>query len=225
MIPIRDHVPMRAFPVMTVTLIAINAVVFVFELLSMQTSDQVFYSYGLIPCALTNECALMPGALPAWVTIFTAMFMHAGWLHIGGNMLYLWIFGNNVEDAMGSAGFLVFYLLCGVAATFAQVAIDPGSTVVNVGASGAIAGVLGAYLILYPRAQVDTLLLLGWFARLVALPAIIVLGGWFVLQLFSGALSLGGPSDGGVAFFAHVGGFVAGMLLVFVFRRRDRLSY
>ncbi len=221
MIPIRDNNPTRSFPILTLTIIVLNVIVFLFELVSMQNSDQVFYSYGLIPCALTNQCAPLPGALPAWATIFTAMFMHAGWLHIAGNMLYLWIFGNNIEDVMGPIGFVAFYLLCGVAASFAQIAIDPGSTIVNVGASGAIAGVLGAYLILFPRARIDTLLLFGWFARLVALPAIIVLGGWFVLQLFSGALSLGGPSDGGVAFFAHVGGFVAGMVLVFVFKRRD----
>lgn len=221
MIPIRDHAPSRSFPIMTVTIIVLNTIVFLYELLPMQNSEQFFYTCGLIPCALTGQCATIPGALPPWVTLFMAMFMHAGWLHIAGNMLYLWIFGNNVEDVMGPIGFAIFYLLCGVVASFAQITIDPASTVVNVGASGAIAGVLGAYLVLYPRAQVDTLVLFGWFARLVALPAILVLGGWFVLQLFSGVLSLGGPASGGVAFFAHIGGFVAGMLLLIIFKRRD----
>jgi membrane associated rhomboid family serine protease len=230
MIPIRDHNPTRSFAVVTALIIAANAAVFVAELLfsgtmsngAEQGLEQFFYTYGLVPCALSGQCQGIPGSLPPWLTVLTAMFMHGGWLHIAGNMLYLWIFGNNIEDAMGPLGFTIFYLICGVAASLAQVAIDPGSTIVNVGASGAIAGVLGAYLLLFPRAQVDTLVVLGWFARLVALPAAIVLGGWFVLQLLSGLLSFGpATAQGGVAFFAHIGGFVAGLLLVRVFTRRD----
>jgi membrane associated rhomboid family serine protease len=222
MIPIRDHNPSRSFPIATLLIIALNVLVFVVELLAGDDLEVFFYTYGLVPCALTGQCVGIPGSLPPWLTLFSSMFMHGGWMHIGSNMLYLWIFGNNIEDAMGPLGFVVFYLICGVAASVAQIATDPGSTVVNIGASGAIAGVLGAYLVMFPTARVDTLVLLGWFARLVALPAVLVLGGWFVLQLFSGVMSLGTETaGGGVAFFAHIGGFVAGLILVFLFRRRD----
>jgi membrane associated rhomboid family serine protease len=221
-IPIRDHTPSRSFPIVTISIIALNVAVFIYQLLFAGDLDTFFYAHGLVPCLLTNQCtAQVPGAWPPWLTIFAAMFMHSGWLHIGGNMLYLWIFGNNVEDAMGPLGFAVFYLLCGVLASLAQVATAPASTVVNVGASGAIAGVLGAYLLLFPQARVDTLVFFGWFINLVALPAILVLGVWFVLQLFSGIMSVGPETaSGGVAFFAHVGGFVAGLVLVNVFKRR-----
>jgi membrane associated rhomboid family serine protease len=222
MIPIRDHNPSRGFPVVTTTLIGLNAAVFIYQILFPGDLEVFFYTYGLVPCALTGQCHGIPGSLPPWLTVFTAMFMHGGWLHILSNMLYLWIFGNNIEDAMGPLGFIIFYLLCGLAASAAQVLTDPGSTVVNIGASGAIAGVLGAYLALFPNARVDTLVIFGWFARLVALPAILVLGGWFVLQLFSGVMSLGAQTaEGGVAFFAHIGGFVTGLLLVRLFKRRD----
>lgn len=219
MIPIRDHAPSRSVPVVTLIIIGLNVAVFIYQVLFVRDLEGFFYSAGLVPCALTSQCGLIPNALPPLLTILTSMFMHAGWLHIGGNMLYLWIFGNNIEDAMGHLGYAIFYLLCGLAASLAQVAIGPSSTIVNVGASGAIAGVLGAYLLLFPRASVDTLLILGFLIRIVTLPALIVLGGWFVLQLFSGLASLG-VETGGVAFFAHIGGFVAGMILVNIFRRR-----
>jgi len=182
--------------------------------------EAFFYTYGLVPCALTAHCYGIPGALPAWQTIFTAMFVHGGWLHIASNMLYLWIFGNNVEDAIGPLGYTVFYLLCGVVAALAQVAIAPQSTIATIGASGAIAGVLGAYFVLFPTARVDTLVLWGFFINLVALPAVLVLGGWFILQVISGFVELGSQMSGGVAFFAHIGGFVAGMVLIGVFKRR-----
>jgi rhomboid family protein len=227
MIPIRDHTPSRSFPIMTISLVALNVAVFLYQLLFAGDLETFFYTHGLVPCLLTQQCELsIPGAWPPWLTVFAAMFMHSGWLHIGSNMLYLWIFGNNVEDAMGPIGFTIFYLLCGVLASLAQVATATDSTIVNVGASGAIAGVLGAYLLLFPRAQVDTLVFLGWFVRMVGLPAIVVLGGWFVLQLFSGIMSLGPEtSSGGVAFFAHIGGFVAGLVLVNFFKRRDYARY
>ncbi len=220
MLPLRDHNPTRGFPVATVLIILLNIFVFILELLQGENLEQFYYTAGLVPCALTGQCYVIRGALPPLVTLFTSMFMHAGWLHIGSNMLYLWIFGNNIEEAMGSIGYVVFYLICGLAASFSQIATDTSSTIVNLGASGAIAGVLGAYLILFPHAQVDTLVIFGYFYRLVALPAILVLGGWFVLQLFSGFLSLGVETGGGVAFFAHIGGFVAGLILVHLFRRR-----
>lgn len=222
MLPLRDRMPTRHVPLVTLLLIGVNVAVFFYELMQGDTLDRFFYTAGLVPCLVTAQCEPLPFALPPLVTVFTAMFMHGGWLHIAGNMLYLWIFGNNVEDALGGLRYLVFYLISGIIASAAQVLIDPASTVVNIGASGAIAGVLGGYLIMYPRARVDTLLFLGVFYQLVALPAILVLGGWFVLQIFSGVASVGAPSSGGgVAFFAHIGGFVAGMLLVNLFRRSD----
>jgi membrane associated rhomboid family serine protease len=154
------------------------------------------------------------------VTIFTSMFMHGGLFHIAGNMLYLWIFGNNVEDTLGHGRYLIFYLACGVAAAMAQTAVGPGSPIPMVGASGAVSGVLGAYLLLFPHAHVTTLIILGFFFRLVQIPAVIVLGFWIVLQVLNGLGSFG--ASGGVAFFAHIGGFVAGLGLLFVLRRRAR---
>ncbi|RME48951.1 MAG: rhomboid family intramembrane serine protease [Chloroflexi bacterium] len=225
MIPLRDINPTYRFPAVTVTIIGLNVAVYLIELLFQFTGqlDNFFLSYAVIPYELTRGVDLPPPSLhPAFLTIFTAMFMHGGFLHIAGNMLYLWIFGNNVEDDMGHLRFLVFYLICGIAATMAQVLVNPASTVPNIGASGAIAGVLAAYLIMHPRAQVETLLFLGYFIRIIRLPAIIVLGFWIVIQLFQGVLSLGVPQSGGVAWFAHIGGFIAGLVLVNVFRQRVR---
>jgi len=200
---------------MTILIIALNVIVFAYEFMLSETGlESLINNWGLIPYQLT---ALQP---TAFVRILTSMFLHGGVMHLLGNMLYLWIFGDNVESAMGSPCFAVFYLLCGIGAGLGQVLAGPNSEIPMVGASGAISGVLGAYLVLYPHAQVETLLLMGFFVRLVRLPAVVVLGFWIVLQLFSGVLSLDAASTGGVAFFAHVGGFVAGLALVFVFRRR-----
>jgi membrane associated rhomboid family serine protease len=192
------------------------------------------FEFGFVPCRLGDVCpASLSTALAAapapWLTIFTSMFVHGGLFHVAGNMLYLWIFGNNVEDAMGKLRFLVFYLLCGVAAALAQYVADPASRVPMVGASGAISGALGAYLVLFPGARVWTLVVFGFFWRLVPVPALIVLGFWIVVQVLNGLLTFGqafgGGEGGGVAFLAHVGGFVAGMALVFVFRRQPRIAY
>ncbi|MBU1050093.1 rhomboid family intramembrane serine protease [Candidatus Bipolaricaulota bacterium] len=175
--------------------------------------------YALIPAEWLGGRDLPPTiSIPIWLTLFTAMFLHGGIMHLLGNMLYLWIFGDNVEDAMGSIRFLAFYLSCGVAAAFAQMAIGPGSSIPMIGASGAIAGVLAAYFMLYPRSRVLTLIPLFFFLRVVALPAVFLLGFWFVLQVISGLNSF--SSSGGVAFFAHIGGFIAGLFLVFPFRQR-----
>jgi len=225
-IPLYDDLPTRRFPWMTVALIAANVLVFVYELLLSGGAgvrlDLFFFRAGFVPYELTHLTDVPPVDLvPPPFTVFTSMFVHAGWLHIIGNMLFLWIFGNNVEDAMGKARFLAFYLLCGVAAAAAQTAIRPDSTVPNIGASGAIAGVLGAYILLYPRARVLTLVpVFIFFLPIIMLPAWVVIAAWFVLQLFEGLLSLGAAAGGGVAFFAHVGGFVAGLLLVSLFARR-----
>jgi membrane associated rhomboid family serine protease len=224
MIPLRDINPTRRFPIVTVVIIGLNVAMFLVELLFEASGqlDQFIYAYALIPVELTQGVDLPPSSLrPAFLTIFTSMFMHGGFLHIIGNMLFLWIFGNNVEDNMGPARFLVFYLACGIAASLAQVVVHPSSDVPNVGASGAIAGVLGAYLMMYPQAQVETLLFLGYFIRVVRLPAVIVLGFWIVIQVLQGLLSLGMMQTGGVAWFAHVGGFIAGLVLVNLFRRRQ----
>jgi membrane associated rhomboid family serine protease len=212
MIPLRDDIPSRRIPFVNYAFITINIVVFVFELLFVSDSQGFANTFALVPARFLNN----PN-LANIMTIFTGMFMHAGIAHIAGNMLYLWIFGDNVEDALGHRRYLVFYLLGGTVASLAHIFTNSTSTIPTVGASGAIAAVLGAYLILYPRSKVLTLLALGIFIRLETLPSILVLGLWFVLQLFQGFLSLGGPDVGGVAFWAHIGGFVFGMLMVNIF--------
>ncbi len=217
MIPLKDDNPTTITPVVTVGLIAINVAVFAYQI-SLGAAEQEFvYTFGAIPIALFGgEWA---SQIPPTVTLFTAMFLHGGIMHVGGNMLYLWIFGNNIEDVMGHGRFVAFYLLCGVAASYAHALSAPTSVVPMIGASGAISGVLGAYLLLFPRAQVLTLIPLGFFTRMVWVPAMFFLGFWIVIQLLSGTLSLGG-SGAGVAWFAHVGGFLTGMLLIRFFVRR-----
>jgi membrane associated rhomboid family serine protease len=211
MIPLKDDNPSRTRPYVTWSLIALNVAVFIFELMLDATGylDWLMSNAGLVPVAITT--APISGRL---LTFFTSMFLHAGWMHLLGNMLYLWIFGDNIEDRIGHWRYLTFYLIGGIAAAAAQIALSPDSPVPMVGASGAIAAVLGAYLIEYPRARVRSLLFLGYFIRFVNVPAIVVLGMWFVLQSLSGFLSLSVMSTGGVAYFAHVGGFVAGLLLI-----------
>lgn len=210
MLPLRDANPASRFPIVTVGLIAINVLFFLYEVAF--GLEQVVNQMGLIPFQLTTGFSG-----PVLIDVFTSMFLHGGLLHIGGNMLYLWIFGDNVEDVMGSGGFLVFYLLAGIAAALAQVLIGPGSRIPLVGASGAISGVLAAYLVKFPHARVLTLVTLGYWIRLTEVRAIWVLGFWFVYQFVLGFLSLGAQSGGGVAYFAHIGGFVAGLALVWVF--------
>ena len=181
--------------------------------------DAFAFSYGLVPGEFLLGKDLPPRIpLPLWMTLLSSMFLHGGLLHLLGNMLYLWIFGDNVEDAMGHVRFFIFYLLCGAAAAFAQIAIGPHSGVPLIGASGAIAGVLAAYVMLFPHARVLTLIPVFFFVRLVAIPAVLLLGLWFLFQVISGAGSVGETS--GVAWFAHIGGFVAGGILVLAFRRR-----
>jgi membrane associated rhomboid family serine protease len=223
-IPLYDNVPTRRFPVVTVGLIIVNLAIWLFELaLPLQglTENEFIYYAGAIPYDISNQVDIAPGDfIPWWGSVFTAMFLHGGWLHVLFNMLFLWIFGNNVEDTMGRVRFLVFYLLCGLAATGAQVLIDPDSIVPTIGASGAIAGVLGGYIMLFPRARVLTFIL-PFFV--LPVPAWIFLAIWFGLQLVQGLSSLGMQTD--IAFFAHIGGFVAGLLFVWVFTtRRARAS-
>jgi membrane associated rhomboid family serine protease len=207
MFPIGDDNSMRrTVPLVTYLLIALNTLFFLVEL---GGGDAFILKWAFVP----GRFLANPNG--DWPTLFTSMFMHGGWVHLGGNMLYLWIFGDNVEDRFGHGKFLLFYLLCGVAATFAQAAFSPGSNVPNLGASGAIAGVLGAYILLFPRQRVKVLLGYG----VTTMSAIVVIGFWIVLQLFSGVASIVSMADaGGVAYMAHVGGFAAGFLLTLFFR-------
>lgn len=220
MIPLRDRNPSGSFPAVTVALIAANVVVFLFEMMAQQDLERFFSAYALIPAKVMLG---LDGRLP-WSDVvtpfFSSMFLHGGWLHLIGNMWYLWIFGDNVEDTLGPVRFLLFFLLTGLAAGITHVALNPASTIPTVGASGAISGVLGAYLVLFPGAHVTTLIILGFFFRLVQIPAVVVLGFWIVVQVLTGLGSFG--ASGGVAFFAHIGGFLAGMALLFVLRPRPR---
>ena len=210
MIPIGDdNFQQRSLPYVNLLLIATNFLVFFWEM--AVASNAQISTFLVVPARLLADPA------GQFYTVFTAMFMHASWLHILGNMLYLWIFGDNIEDRIGHGRYLIFYLVCGIIATFAQVLADPTSTVPNLGASGAIAGVLGAYLIAFPRQRVQVLLL----AFIIPLPAILVIGVWFLLQVMNEASSLGAAS-GGVAYMAHIGGFIAGMILILLLRRRRR---
>jgi membrane associated rhomboid family serine protease len=209
-----DNSAGRTVPVATYALIALNVLVFFLEL---NGGEPFIEQWSVVPRRLTQD----PGG--DFITVFTSMFMHGGWLHLGGNMLYLWIFGDNVEDRFGHAKFTLFYLLCGIAATVAQVAVSMGSNVPNLGASGAIAGVLGAYLILFPRGQVKVLMGRG----VVPMPALVVIGMWIVLQFINGIGSITQSSEtGGVAYMAHIGGFVAGLVLTFLFggRRTEAMA-
>ena len=221
MIPLRDDNPTTLIPVITVGLIAFCALAFFWQLSLGAHAEAVIQALGVMPAALFGKQALPPELrqVPAALTVVTSMFLHGGWMHLIGNMLYLWIFGNNVEDAMGHGRFVVFYLLCGTVAVLAQALPAPDSTIPMIGASGAISGVLGAYLLLYPHARVLVLIPLGVFSRMLYLPAMVVLGFWFLLQLLSSLLA--DPNQPGVAFGAHAGGFVAGMLLIPLFKRRE----
>jgi len=211
MLPIGDdNSARRTIPLVTYALIVLNALFFFLEL---SGGDAFIMKWAFVPSRFLAN----PGG--DFLTLFSSMFMHAGWLHLGGNMLYLWIFGDNVEDRFGHAKFTIFYLVCGLAATFAQLAFSMGSNVPNLGASGAIAGVLGAYILLFPQGRVRVL----QGQRIIQVPALIAIGLWIVLQLFSGIGSIANTADtGGVAYMAHIGGFVAGFALTFVLRGNTR---
>jgi membrane associated rhomboid family serine protease len=226
MFPLRDSIPSRTAPVVTRTLVVLNALVFLCELaLPREALAQVFYIYGIVPARLTHPGWAAEVGFPAgsfW-PLLTHQFLHAGWLHILSNMWALWIFGDNVEDAMGHARFALFYVTCGVAAGLTQLVSQPNGTVPSLGASGAIAGVLGAYFVLYPFARVLVLFPVLFLPLFFEVPAVIYLGIWFVSQLFNGTLALAGPvKAGGIAFWAHIGGFIVGMALCGWFARRRR---
>lgn len=218
MIPIKDSSKTERFPFVTLTLILINILVFFRQLTFTNTELHAFiFANGLIPAVLVAN--FFEGNLAMTLTpLFTYQFMHGGWLHIGSNMLYLWVFGDNIEDRLGHAKYLLFYLLMGVISGLAQIAFDPGSNIPIIGASGAVAGVLGAYIISYPRARVVTLIPIFIVFTVVELPAVVFLGFWFLLQLFQGFASIG--VDVSIAWWAHIAGFIAGMLLVTLFGKR-----
>jgi membrane associated rhomboid family serine protease len=227
-IPLKDDNPLRSTPLVTIALVLVNVVVFLYEFQLMLTDpnalnafmDAYSFDYG----ALTERIAASGITLGGVVPLFTHMFLHANWLHVGGNMLYLWIFGNNVEDRLGAVRFLLFYLAAGLAAALGQGMLAPGPMV---GASGAIAGVLAAYLLMFPGARVSTLIFLGLFITIIQLPALLVIGFWIVEQLVAGlgALRMSGHAAGGVAYFAHIIGFAAGIPLLFLLRPSARRVY
>ena len=220
MIPLKDDNPTEITPIVTIAFIVACVLVFLRQVSMPSELGEIFvYQYGAIPAVVFGYKDLPQEivAVPAYVSVISSMFLHGGWMHLIGNMMYLWIFGNNIEDVMGHVKFIVFYGLCGILAAGSHAVINMQSPVPMVGASGAISGVLGAYLLLYPRARVLVLIPFGCFSQIMYVPAGIVLGLWFVLQLFSGGMSIG-HEGGGVAFFAPIGGFVAGMVLIPFFK-------
>lgn len=225
MIPLWDEMPTKRIPLITIVFIIINFLVYYYQFFVVVDANSFINAYGLIPIELTKGIVLTPDTpSPVYITILYSMFMHGGFVHLLGNMLYLWIFGNNVEDYLGRIRFIIFYILSGIFAALGQILIAPNSHIPMVGASGAIAGVLGAYLILFPRARITTLVFFGFFIRLIKLPAIFVLGLWIIFQLFYGLSELSASGGGaGVAWFAHIGGFIGGIVLIKIFsgRRRD----
>jgi membrane associated rhomboid family serine protease len=220
-VPLRDNNPTTITPYVTYGIIAANIVIFLYQLsLTPQQLQEFFNIAALVPCQLSGTCpsALQNPLIPAWMTLITSQFLHGGFLHLGGNMLFLWIFGNNIEDRLGHLKYIVFYLTCGVLAALAQWFFSQGSTIPALGASGAIAGVLGAYILRFPKAKVLTLVPLGFFLTTVRLPAFVFLGFWFFQQAFYGVASLQarsniGTEGGGIAYWAHAGGFVFGLIL------------
>ena len=222
MFPLKDNIPTDRFPFVTVAFILANVVIYFFlqdggwEITSNATGDWPVRDYALVPCDITGECEAGRGHVGDVASVFTSMFMHGSLLHLGGNMLFLWIFGNNVEDSMGHVKFVLFYLAGGVAADALQVAFDTGSEVPTLGASGAVAAVLGGYILMYPRARVITVLFIIIFFTVIELPALLVLGLWFAQQVVFGALDYqtADQGGGGVAYFAHIGGFLFGMATI-----------
>lgn len=229
MIPIKDDNPTYTFPAVTVFLILVNIAVHVYQWTLGPEAQAFIYRLGAIPWEITHfrELARLPvdfrSNVPSILTLFTSMFIHGGLLHLLGNMLYLWIFGDNVEALVGHVRFFVFYVSCGLIAALSHIIIDPNSSVPMVGASGAISGVLGAYFLRFPRTRVHVVIFFFFFIRVVRVSALFVLGLWFIMQVLSGLGSLGIGGGGGVAWFAHIGGFVTGMILIFPFEKKERV--
>jgi len=221
MIPFKDDNPASIFPFITIAIIALNAIVLLMQITSPYGQQKIAFSYGAIPNLILTLKTYQP--IHPILTVFTSMFMHGGIFHFGGNMLYLWIFGNNIEDRLGHFRFLIFYIVCGVIAAYSHALAEPASQTPMIGASGAVSGVLGAYLLLFPHAKIHTLVFLGFFVNVIRLPAMLVIGFWIVIQFLNGIISKGVAGQGGVAWFAHVGGFIAGFLLIklFLYTKKD----
>lgn len=233
MLPLKDDIPSHSLPIVTIGLILANILAFLYQLSLQMSPDpgaaraaqEFVVEFGAVPCRLSGSCP-SPDQFPhPGVTVLTSMFLHGGLFHIAGNMLYLWIFGDNVEDTLGHGRFLLFYVAAGVAAAAAQTMADPASKVPMIGASGAVSGVLGSYVVLFPYARILTLITFGFFIRFIYIPAVVVIGFWIVVQFLNGLLTFrlaqGGSEGGGVAWFAHIGGFLGGMALLFVLRPRQ----
>ena len=212
MIPYKDDNPTNTFPFITIGIIALNILIFILEIISQSGMKDVTYAYGAMPYYILTFETNQP--IHPVLTVFTSMFMHGGLFHLGGNMLYLWIFGNNIEDRLGHIRFILFYSFCGIVSAYAHAITSPHSLTPMIGASGAISGVLGAYLLLFPRATVYTLVFLGFFVTTVKIPALIVIGFWAIIQFVNGIVSTGLDERGGVAWFAHIGGFLIGLLTI-----------
>jgi membrane associated rhomboid family serine protease len=212
LIPYKDDNPTNKFPFVTIGIIALNILIFLFEVTSKSGMKEVTYTYGAIPHYMMTLETKQP--IHPSLTIFSSMFMHGGLFHLGGNMLYLWIFGNNIEDRLGPVRFIFFYLFCGIVAAYAHAITEPKSLMPMIGASGAISGILGAYLLLFPRATVYTIVFLGFFVTTLRIPALIVIGFWAIIQFVNGLISTGGHESGGIAWFAHIGGFLVGLATI-----------
>lgn len=222
MFPLRDTIPSRSFPIITILLICVNLLIFFYEFTLGSQVESLIRLLGVIPAHFSNFLSLNPTRwLRLILTLFSSVFLHGSWFHVISNMWYLWIFGDNIEDRTGHLRFLVFYLLCGLLAGITHIVMNPLSEIPTIGASGAVAGVMGAYIVLFPRSKITTLIFLVIFIQIVRIPAIIFLGFWFILQILSGTLSLGIiEKSSGVAWWAHIGGFFTGMIIVFLFKKR-----
>ena len=218
MIPYKDDNPINIIPFSTILIIGLNILVFTMQLMSGEDSRDIVYSYGAIPHNIVSFQSNQP--IPPALTIFTSMFMHGGLFHLVWNMLYFWIFGNNIEERLGHVRFIFFYLFCGVVAAFSHALLSPGSNIPMVGASGAVSGMLGAYILLFPMAKIHTIVFLGFYITVIKIPALIVIGFWAIIQVVSGIISQGNAGQGGIAFFAHVGGFVAGLVTIKLWQPR-----
>jgi len=227
MIPLKDENPSKTFPFINIFIIILNSCAFVYQMyFSSGRAEHLFFQLGFIPYEISHLVDISPENLvPIPFTIITSMFIHGGWLHLISNMLYLWIFGDNIEDRLGHGKYLIFYIMCGILASLVHGFVNINSKIPSVGASGAIAGVLGAYLFLYPGARINTLFVVFIFARVVKLPALIVLGLWMMAQILSGFADCGSQTGGGVAWFAHIGGFVSGLLLIIIMKKKKVRRY
>lgn len=226
MIPLQDENPSRTIPIINISLIIINIYVFVYQyFLSPLGPEKFILQWSSIPYEFSHFTDINPPAIiPVPLTIFTSMFMHGGWLHLLGNMLFLWIFGDNIEDRLGHLKYIVFYLLCGVIASFSHILTNFNSQVPTIGASGAISGVMGAYMFLFPRARIKTMVIWFVFIQIIRIPAVVMIGYWILFQIFSAWLEFGSAEGGGIAWFAHIGGFVSGLTLILFMRKRNRVS-